>query len=101
MDSQSSKAFIKELANKYNLSESIVSDIVYSQFEFCADVIKNGDREKMDFKIVLLPRLGKFIVKQNSIKKALKRTQEIKDGIIYHRRRDNKDTTTSTDNTGV
>lgn len=57
------KILIQKIATKYNLPIKTVEDIVYSQFKFVADVIKDGK-----FDMVRLPYFGKFHVNKNRLK---------------------------------
>lgn len=51
---------IAELAKKYKLSNAQIEHIVRTQFSFVQKVITEGE-----FKTVMLPKLGKFLVKQH------------------------------------
>ena len=57
------KIIIQKLASKYNLPLKVVEDIVYSQFKFVSNIIKEGE-----FDSIRLPYFGKFYVNKNRLK---------------------------------
>lgn len=62
MNSQASREFIKHLGQKHNLSTTVVTDIIKSQFRFVALEMSKGDYDKQNFKNVLLRGFGRFVV---------------------------------------
>lgn len=58
------KKIIQEIADKYEIPYFVADSIWQSQFKFLRNYIKNigniNDLEFEDFKIVMLPKLGKF-----------------------------------------
>lgn len=59
--------FLKKQAEKYGLPLPIIKEIARSQFEFLAGVMRNGDREKLEFKTVMLQNFGKFTATNGTI----------------------------------
>lgn len=60
MDSPTFVKIVKELAKEYDLTYMETKEIVKSQFECVADVMRNGNREDMEFKSIRLPNFGIF-----------------------------------------
>lgn len=56
------KKLIIQLATKHNLSLHAVEEIVFSQFKFTAEIMKQPD-----FQIIRLPYFGKFHAKKERI----------------------------------
>lgn len=61
----------KQLAQKYNISEEEVKDIVYHQFKFINKTMTKGE-----FKSVRLPYWGKFDVHPTRLKKIKERSHD-------------------------
>lgn len=57
------KTIIQILASEYNLPISKVEEIVYFQFKYTSEIIKEGN-----FEPVRLPYLGKFHVRKGRLK---------------------------------
>lgn len=57
------KIIIQKLASKHNLPIQKVEEIVYHQFKFTSQIIREGN-----FESVRLPYLGKFHVKPGRLK---------------------------------
>jgi len=57
------KTMIQILASEYNLPISKIEEIVYYQFKYTANIIREGN-----FESVRLPYLGKFHVKKGRLK---------------------------------
>lgn len=53
-------SIINELAIKYKLPKAQIEHIAHAQFSFVQKIITEGE-----FKTVMLPNLGKFMVKQH------------------------------------
>jgi hypothetical protein len=67
MKGKKSKNLLHSVGLNNFLTDKQVEEIVASQFQFVADVIKNSDRDTMSFKIVVIPYLGKFLVTQGKL----------------------------------
>ena len=57
------KIIIQKLATKHNLPIKTIEDIVYSQFKFVSQIMKEGN-----FDSIRLPYFGKFHVNKNRLK---------------------------------
>ena len=66
------KILIQKLASKYNLPIKTVENIVYSQFKFVAEIMKEGK-----FDMVRLPYFGKFHVHKNRLKYIKSKTKNV------------------------
>jgi nucleoid DNA-binding protein len=58
---------IKELAEKYKLPEEVILNMVDSQFSFVIKALKEF-KETKNYKIILLPKFGKFAPSLRKIK---------------------------------
>ena len=57
------KIIIQKLATKHNLPIKTIEDIVYSQFKFVSQIMKEGN-----FDSIRLPYFGRFHVNKNRLK---------------------------------
>lgn len=60
MNTKEEKKIIKEIAEKYNLTETEVSNICKSPFQFLVNVMQNADRDTVTFPSVRVPSFGIF-----------------------------------------
>lgn len=59
---------IKSMSLDYYIEEKRVEEVVESQFKFVRDVIVSSEKDNIDtFKIVMLPKFGKFIPNKRMI----------------------------------
>jgi nucleoid DNA-binding protein len=69
MNTLKTTEFLKRLAQQEGIPLNLVKEIVKSQFEFVVSVMKAGDREKLEFKSIMLPKFGKFTPTKGAISK--------------------------------
>jgi nucleoid DNA-binding protein len=71
---------IKQISHKYYIPVKDVEDIIKSQFLFVKEVIQSAERDKEEsFKVVQLPKFGKFVVAKNRIKHIIKNKNGVED----------------------
>lgn len=76
MKSQKSKSVIKKLQIKYELTEEQILEIINSQFRILRLTIENCDAKGGIFKVIKLPKFGKFYVLDKYIKRYKKDESE-------------------------
>lgn len=69
MNTAKTTEFFKTLAKERGISVTLVREIARSEFEFLAHVMKSGDRDKLEFESVMLPKFGKFTPTPGAISK--------------------------------
>jgi len=62
MSTKKEKKIIIQLATKHNLSLHAIEDVVFHQFKFVAEIMKQPD-----FQMIRLPYFGKFHAKKGRI----------------------------------
>ena len=100
MNRLASTKYIAELATKEGLDTVTITKIVKSQFEFLAEVMASGDREKLEFKTLMIANLGKFASTDGRINK-IKAKALLKNESIKLRERSSDSGPQASDNTGV
>ena len=64
MRSNRTSKIIKEIAYNHNFTEKEVYDMVMAPFNLVVEVMRNGDRNKVDFKSVRIISFGTFFMSQ-------------------------------------
>ena len=64
---------LKEIAEKYSITKEEAEEMVRSQFDFVAEVIKSSVKDnETTFKTVKLPSFGKFTLNQYAMRHIIK-----------------------------
>ena len=89
------KALIKFLANKYDLTQGQVEEVIITPFLFASRVIKGADPKTLEFPSVRIPFFGLFFVPKRKIEMVKKfrekRDKMEKDGTKPIDREDTQD----------
>jgi len=64
MRTKRTRTYIKNVADKYNISYLQAEEIIESFFRFTAESMKQGDKENMEFSDIRLLKFGVFKVKE-------------------------------------